>query len=364
MKLLKKEWLFFIFLALFFPLYFKLKPTFNEIISSIDFATLRALIALLLITTALRISKFFDFLAIKTIDKFKNERRLAIAFISLALVLSMFLTNDITLFILVPLTLSFSFQIKNDLTKLIIFEAIAVNVGSALTPFGNPQNLFLFRQMDIGVLDFIKTMSFIVLPELMLLFIFVFLLFKPKTLEIELKEKVKVDKFLFFSSIILFLIFIFALENSLVRYALIIIISFYLFSKQNEVFLKFDYFLIFTFIIMFIDFSLLAKLQSVQDIMHSFKTDFINVFNISVVLSQFISNVPAAIFMTHFSNDYVAIAYGVNVAGNGLLISSLANVIALRFLNNSKVYLSFHKYSIPFFILSYLLVFLIIQKTI
>jgi Na+/H+ antiporter NhaD/arsenite permease-like protein len=360
MRILKKEWLFFIFLSLFFPLYFYLKPSFQEIINSIDFATIRALIALLLITTALKLSKFFDFLAIKTIDKFKNERRLALAFIVLGLILSMFLTNDITLFIIVPLTIAFSNQIKNDLTKMVIFEAIAVNVGSALTPFGNPQNLFLFRQMDISILTFIHQMSFIVIPQIVLLLVFVFVLFKPAPLEIEIKQKIKTDKFLFISSLILFLLFLISLELSFVRYTLIITVLFYLFFKK-EVFFKFDYFLIFTFIIMFIDFSLLAKLNFIQNIMHSIPLDFLNTYNISIALSQIISNVPAAIFMTHFSHEYTAIAYGVNIAGNGLLIASLANIIALRFLEK-KPYLLFHKYSLTFFIIAYLLTFPIIQK--
>jgi len=145
MKLIKKEWLFFIFLTLFFPLFFYLKPSFKEIYNFIDWKTIRALISLLLITTALKLSNFFEYLSTKSIKYFKTERNLSFVFILLSLFLSMFLTNDITLFILVPLTLAFSSQIKNDLTKLVIFEAIAVNVGSELTPFGNPQNIFLFR---------------------------------------------------------------------------------------------------------------------------------------------------------------------------------------------------------------------------
>jgi Na+/H+ antiporter NhaD/arsenite permease-like protein len=111
---------------------------------------------------------------------------------------------------------------------------------------------------------------------------------------------------------------------------------------------------------MFIDFGLVSRIESIQNLMHSFSHTFLNIFNASVIISQLISNVPTAIFMSNFSHDYTAIAYGVNIAGNGLLIGSLANVIALRFLHSSKVYIEFHKYSIPYFILSYLLVLLII----
>ncbi len=181
MNLLKKEWLFFIFLLLFFILFFIQKPTLTQINSYIDWKTIRALSALLLIATAFKLSNYFDVFAAKTVTHFKTERTLAFAFVLLGTFLSMFLTNDIMLFIIVPLTLAFSNQIKNNLTKLVIFEAIAVNVGSELTPFGNPQNIFLFRQMDISVIDFIEKMSIIFIPKFILLIIFVLVFFRKKS---------------------------------------------------------------------------------------------------------------------------------------------------------------------------------------
>jgi len=217
MKLLKKEWLFFTFLFLFVILFFQEKPSLSEINSYIDWSTIRALSTLLLITTALKLSNIFDLFAVKSIKSFKNERTLAFAFIMLSAFLSMFLTNDITLFIMVPLTLAFSTQIKNDLTKLVIFEAIAVNVGSTLTPFGNPQNIFLFRQMDISVINFIQKMSIVFLPSIILLITFIFFSFPKKPLEINIKEHTNTDKFLFISSLLLFVIFIVSLEYSYVR---------------------------------------------------------------------------------------------------------------------------------------------------
>jgi Na+/H+ antiporter NhaD/arsenite permease-like protein len=74
------------------------------------------------------------------------------------------------------------------------------------------------------------------------------------------------------------------------------------------------------------------------------------------------SNVPATIFISQFSDNYQAIAYGVNLAGSGLIISSLANIIAVRFLNNSKGYIIYHKYGIPYFIISYIFVYLLLIK--
>jgi len=362
MKLIKQEWLLSILLLLFLILFFSINVSFKEIYNFIDYRTIRTLIALLLITTALKLSNVFDYFAIKSIKKFKTERTLAFVFIILSVFLSMFLTNDITLFIIVPLTLSFLSNIKNDLTKLVIFEAIAVNVGSELTPFGNPQNIFLFRHMDISIINFIEKMSIIFLPKFLLLILFVFIFFRKNKLEMNIKELKNTDKFLFISSLILFIIFIFSLEYSYVRYSLWIIILFYLFTNYKDVFLKFDYFLILTFIVMFIDFGLLSKVEIIKDMINKIDMNFYNVLNISIILSQFISNVPASIFMSHFSNNFIAIAYGVDIGGNGLLIGSLANIIALRFLKNKKAYIDFHKYSIPYFLLSYLLILIVFSK--
>jgi len=361
MKLILKEWLFFLFLGLFFLLFFYLKPSFKEIYFFIDWGTIRALTSLLLITTALKLSNVFYYFSTKIIKYFKTEKALAFVLILLSLFLSMFLTNDITLFIIVPLTLAFANQIKNDLTKLVIFEAIAVNVGSELTPLGNPQNIFLFRQMDISVIEFIEKMSIIFLPQLLILLFFIFIFFSNEKIKINLKDIKKIDKFLFISSIFLFLVFIISLEYSIVRYALIIIIAFYLFSGYKKIFLEFDYFLILTFIIMFIDFGLLTKIDFIKNNISKIDMNFSNTLNLSIILSQLISNVPAAIFMSSFSNNYIAIAYGVNIGGNGLLIGSFANIIALRFLKNKKYYITFHKYSLLFFILSYSITFLYIK---
>ena len=350
-KLLKKEWLFSLFLLLFFILYAYLKPSIKEIINSIDFATIRALSTLLLITTALKLSNVFEVLAIKTLNKLHTEKRLAFVLILLTLFLSMLLTNDITLFIIIPLTLAFNSQIKNDLTKLIIFEAIAANVGSSLTPFGNPQNLFLFRQMEISVFQFVEKMSLIFLIGAITLIIFTNFTFKNQKitpLPIALK---KIDKKLFLISIFLFIAFIVALELSFVKYVLVSSIIIYAFIKK-EVLLRFDYFLILTFILMFIDFSLISKINYIKELI-PYPLDKITLFNLSIFLSQLISNVPATIFLTQLSHDYFTIAYGVNIAGNGLLIASMANIIALRFLK--KPYLLFHKYSIPFFLVTYAL---------
>jgi len=353
MKLLKKEWLFFTFLTLFFLLFLLTKPHLKNLFNSIDFATLRAIFVLLIITNALKLSNALEYAVVKNSESFKNERSLAYFLIFCAFFLSMFLTNDVTLFIIVPLTLAFYKKTGENPTKIVILEAIAVNAGSALTPFGNPQNLFLFRQMDISQLHFASLMAKIVIPQAFLLAVFVFILFRKKPIKIEICDSPKINKKLLLSTLGAFILFALALEFSYMRYLVVLLVLFYAFFEIKV--LKIDYFLILTFAFMFMDFYMLSQIPAVdsftKSLIHSLGS-----LNTSIILSQIMSNVPASIFISQFSHEYIQIAYGVNIAGNGVIIASLANIIALRLLNDTKAYLKFHLYSVSFFLLSYLII--------
>ena len=242
--------------------------------------------------------------------------------------------------------------IKNDLTKIVIFEAIAANVGSLLTPIGNPQNLYLFREWNIGFLEFINIMFPIFIIKFAILLLFIIFIFPSKEIEINTITTKKINIPLFIISLLFFIIFIIALNFNFIRYLIPIIFITFLIIKR-EIFLKMDWFLIITFILMFIDFNIIADISIIKNFINSFNLDFLNVMNISVILSQFMSNVPATIFMTKFSNNFEAIAYGANIAGSGFIFASLANIIAMRMLNNNKNYITFHKYSLPYFAISY-----------
>jgi len=359
LSIIKQEFLFFIFLFLLVGFTIQNPSEIYNFNSYISWGTIRALSVLLLLTTAMRLSNVFNSLAEKFIVYFKTEKYLALFFVFSTVFLSMFLTNDITIFIIVPITISISKYIKNDLTTLVIFEAISANVGSLLTPIGNPQNLFIFREWNISFIEFIDIMSPIFIINFILLFLFTLYIFPSKRLEIGELEQPKKELLLFFSGLIFFIVFIISLELNFVRYIIPIIIVWFLVIKR-EVFFKFDYFLIFTFILMFIDFNIISDIEVVKTLISSVELTSLNVFNLSVLFSQAMSNIPALIFMSKFSSDYQAIVYGTNVAGNGLIIASLANIIAIRMLNSKQAYINYHKYAIPYFFISYISVLLLI----
>jgi|Deesub1362A_J573_1020465.scaffolds.fasta_scaffold00039_143 Na+/H+ antiporter NhaD/arsenite permease-like protein len=325
----------------------------------VDWRTLAVLTGLLVITTAIKESFFFLKMIKKFFKRIDNERKLALTLIILASFLSMFLTNDIALFIVLPLTLAFQMYLQNSLQKLIVFETISVNVGSALTPIGNPQNLFLWHQWNISFFSFVMNMMPLFVILFFTLLMFGLVVFPSRKLYFRMPENV-VDSNdrLFYLSTVLLLLFILAVEFAFSYYALPIILLIYAIFFRN-VLRKVNWLLIVLVGIMFIDFHIISQMHIVSDFINQFDLhNSATIFALSLFSSQIISNVPASIFMSKFTDNWLAIAYGVNVGGNGLFIGSLANIIALKFINN---WLEFHKYSLAYFILTGSLVYVVFR---
>ncbi len=353
-RFIKKEFFLFslivltLFLTLFHINEIKNYPGF------IDWRTVIALTGLLIITTGLKESGYFHILSKRILKKIRNERGLAFFFIILSTLLSPFLTNDITLFIVIPLTLSLKSFIKNDISKLIIFEAISVNIGSSLTPIGNPQNLFLWHKWNISFGNFILKMFPLFLVLFTVIVIFSLIFFHKR--KIDFAEKIiirkNLKKNLLYISLLFLIVYLISLELKRPHYVLIFIfIVYFLFYKKALI--KTDWLLLFTFILIFIDFHIISTIPLIGNYINSFNLGVgKNVFLLSAISSQIISNVPASVFVSKFSHNWFSIAYGVNVAGNGFIIASLANLIALRMVKIKGIWMDFHKYSILYFIIT------------
>ena len=193
---------------------------------------------------------------------------------------------------------------------------------------------------------------------LLLLLIFIFIIFKNQPLSFSCTDKnMNFDKNLLIISMLLLIIYIVTIELHVDVWFLPIIVILYLIINKKTL-LHTDWPLIITFIFMFFDFHLLAKIPIIETLMKSANYQkSSNVFIMSLISSQLISNVPATIFMSKFTQKWFAIAYGVNVGGNGFIIGSLANIITLR-VGGKKFLLDFHKISIPFLLITALLAYL------
>lgn len=338
-------------------------PIGIEYVDYIDFKTLAVLFCLMAITNALSNEGFFSLLAEKMLNKVKSVRQIAIAFTFLCFFSSMLITNDVALITFVPftiLTLSVSGNTK-PLIPIVVMETIASNLGSMLTPIGNPQNLYLFSKFRLSVSDFFP----IVLPyaalSLLLITVFCFLI---KNSEINApKSNLKgicLNKYKCIVYCILFIIAlltVFKLINTLILLISTVLILLFLNKKAIA---QVDYSLLFTFVFLFIFIGNLGKIDAIS----SFLSSVINGKEVSVaiVTSQLFSNVPCTILLSSFSNNVKELLIGVNLGGLGTLIASMASLISFKLIckanvNKMRYVLVFTLFNIIFLIINLVLYF-------
>jgi di/tricarboxylate transporter len=316
--------------------------------SLVDWPTIAALTGLLLLTKGLEVSGLLHRFGHVLVRWMATERATALCLVSAAALLSTVLTNDVALFVVVPLTLGVCRLTKMPATKLIVFEALAVNAGSALTPIGNPQNLFLWQLSQVSFGEFVWQMLPLVAMLMGALLLLTALMFgsRPVQARDDAKESA-LDRPLLAVSLSLYLPFLVATDMHHSGAAVAAVLALFLVLRPR-VLAQLDWGLLLVFVLMFIDLRLIAGLGVVQDAMNSLELGQLrHLYFAGIGVSQIVSNVPAAIALAEFSKDWRVIAYGVNVGGFGLMVGSLANLIALRLSGDRRAWLSFHAYAIP-----------------
>lgn len=348
-------------LLLLLPLLLWLQPTSPANLAAlVDWHTVTALAGLMLLSRALEDSGYLARFAAWLLPRCHSERLLALLMLLFAALLSAIVTNDVALFILLPITLSIGRLTGLPVGRLIIFLALAVNAGSALTPIGNPQNLLLWQASGYSFWQFTLMMAPLALSLLLLILLLSSLAFGSGKLNIVVPHNNSADnKRLFAWSLAGYPLFILAMEYQLAPYAALAILLAYTVCKRTVV-SGIDWLLLLVFMLMFIDLGLLAQLPLLQQLAALLVTLPNGSYTGSALLSQLISNVPAAIFLQHFTTDWRALSWGVSVGGFGLAIGSLANLIALRLSKQSGLWREFHLWSLPVFAFSLVLGWLLL----
>ena len=320
--------------------------------SLVDWPTLGTLTGLLLLTAGIEESGFLQRLAARILSHVHDERRLAFFLLAAALASSALLTNDIALFILVPLTLGLRRYAVLPVRRLVIFEALAVNAGSMLTPIGNPQNIFLWQSSGVHFHEFVVALWPPFLIAGICLFVFAFLAFRPNALHLErLEAEVALDRPMLAASAGLFVPFITLADLHQVGYALLAVALLFVAAFRGAV-RRLDWPLLLVFTLMFVDLRLVGRLAWVREGIAGLELQRPGTLYLTgAFLSQAISNVPATILLSQYSSDWRHLAWGVDVGGFGLVIGSLANLIALRLGSQPGSFWAFHAWSLPFFLL-------------
>ncbi len=319
----------------------------------VDWPTIAALAGLLLLTMGLEESGFLQHAAFLVVTRMHTERHLALLLVTASALLATVLTNDIALFIVVPLTLGLHGMAALPTGRLVIFEALAVNAGSVLTPMGNPQNLFLWHHSGLAFHDFVAEMLPLATMLLSLLLVFTALAFSGKRIDThEDLAPPPLARGMLATSLALYPVFLVLVDRHEPYWALGMLLVIYL-TRFRDVVRRVDWALLIVFVLMFIDLRTLAQSGWIQDFVARIGLALPErLYLTGVVVSQFISNVPGAILLAEHSADWRMIAWGVNVGGFGCLLGSLANLIALRLLGERRAWFVFHAYSVPYLLVA------------
>ena len=271
----------------------------------------------------------FRVLAQKLLKGVGSVRTLSLVLSMLCFFSAMLITNDVALITFVPFTaeaLKISGK-KEKLIPIVVLETVAANLGSMLTPIGNPQNLYLFSAFKMSMGEFVSS----VLPYtiLSLVFVIVFALFtgneKAESASVT-EEKISVGKAVIYA-VLFVLSLLTVLEVIPYPITLAVTVAAVLISDRKTI-LKIDYSLLLTFVLLFIFIGNLGNIDPVSEFLKKIVVG--NEVIAGVAASQVFSNVPAALLLSGFTDNAKALLVGVNLGGLGTLIASMASLISFK----------------------------------
>ena len=308
-----------------------LVPPDIEYAEYIDFRVLCLLFCLMGVVAGFKAAGVFGSLTYQLLNRIRSGRLLSVTLVMLPFFSSMLVTNDVALIIFIPFTISL--LQKSGCTKrivpLIVMQTVAANLGSMATPIGNPQNLFLYSAYNLSFNDFLSvTFPLTVLSFLVLTAASVPLL--PDKLSVsELKKESIENKKQLLVFILLFILSILTVFR-IVPYHITTVITLAVILIINRSLLKeIDFMLLLTFVCFFVISENLGRLDTVRTFLQLLleKSTLLT----SAATSQVISNVPAAVLLSGFTDNWRELLAGVNIGGLGTPVASLASLITLKF---------------------------------
>ena len=294
-----------------------------------DVKTLTCLFCVLAVVCALKNINFFYILAKKLIQVFRNTRICILALVYITFIGSMLIANDMALLTFLPLgTYVMTTTGKGKyMAFTFIMQNIAANLGGMLTPFGNPQNLYLYTKFQIPALEFMGIMVWPFLLAVALITLCCLIFVKPEPFALK-SEKISLPIGRSVIYLLLFLLSVAIVFRGIPYWIGLLVIPTTLLFIDRKALKMVDYPLLFTFVFFFIFSGNMARIDAVRSLF-SFLLEK-NTLLVSVLSCQFISNVPSAILLSQFTANYKHLLLGVNIGGVGTLISSLASLITFR----------------------------------
>ena len=306
-------------------------PPDREYLHYIDFRVLCLLLCLMAVVAGLKAIGLFHWLTCQLLQRLHSGRILGVTLVLLPFFSSMFVTNDVALIIFIPFTLMLLDQLGcNDrVIPVTVFQTIAANLGSMATPVGNPQNLYLYAFYDLSIGDFFSvTLPLTAVSFAVLAIISIWLL--PKKFPEQTMEQAGIRSagqlMIYLVLFVLCLLTVFRVVPYILTTAVTVVV---LLLADRKVLGKIDYMLLLTFVCFFIISENLGRVDVIRNFLQQLLQA--NTLLTAVGTSQVISNVPAAVVLSGFTDQWHQMLSGVNIGGLGTPIASLASLITIKF---------------------------------
>ena len=306
-----------------------LVPPDKAYLDYFDVKTLTCLFCVLAVVCALKNINFFYMLAKKLIQIFRNTRLCILALVYITFIGSMLIANDMALLTFLPLgTYVMTSTGKGKyMAFTFIMQNIAANLGGMLTPFGNPQNLYLYTKYQIPTGEFMGIMAAPFALAIALITLCCIIFVKPETFELK-DEKISLPVGRSVVYLLLFGLAIAIVFRGIPYGVGLLVIPCVLAFMDRKALKMVDYPLLLTFVFFFIFSGNMARINAVRSLFSYLLEK--NALLVSVLSCQVISNVPSAILLSQFTENYKHLLLGVNIGGVGTLIASLASLITFR----------------------------------
>lgn len=314
-------------------------PLDIKYITYIDFHTLTILLSLMIVMAGLRSLGIFSMIGTWMMKKTSNVRSLSIVLLLLCFGFSMLITNDVALITFVPFTIDVLMMagLENYLIRIIVLETIASNLGSMLTPIGNPQNLYLFSLSGMTLEKFISLMLPYTILSLIGLIVAAVILIDRKSVEVKVQSQNILAGREKGKGLVYFLLFLFALTSVthiVSVYIVGAVILLVVLLMDYRMLGKADYALLLTFIYLFVFIGNMKRIPEINQWLNTVIQG--RELLTSVFASQVISNVPAAILLSGFTNNISILVIGTNLGGLGTIIASMASLISFKYYGTTE----------------------------
>ena len=303
-------------------------------IDYIDFRTLALLYALMTVVAGLRKAGVFAALAHTLCLRAKNTRSIGMILVCLCFFSSMLITNDVALLTFVPfavIVLGMAGR-GQELIRVVVLQTVAANLGSMLTPVGNPQNLYLYSRFGMPVGDFLLTTLPVWLLSLVLVLLCCFSL-SGAGFSAALEDRPAVERRSLGAYLALFAVCLLTVARVLDWPAMLATVILIVLILDRPTLLEADFMLLLTFVAFFIFAGNLARIGAVDSLLRRLLSG--REYWTALLTSQVISNVPAALLLSGFTDNAKALLLGCNIGGLGTPIASLASLISLKLYSRS-----------------------------